>query len=121
MLLLPARRCSSISRRLRQGEGRGGASGAGDRCGTTRRAAGSRPQAGPSPVAELSDGAIIVAAGEAYTVALGRAFLRSGQGYQAARQIPRADGLLTPLSTLLAIRAGYRPMLHPDIEENLRF
>jgi hypothetical protein len=32
-----------------------------------------------------------------------------------ARQIPRADGLLTPPSTLLAIRAGYRPALHPDL------
>jgi hypothetical protein len=31
-----------------------------------------------------------------------------------ARQIPRADGLLTP-STLLAIRVRYRPPLHPDL------
>ena len=73
------------------------------------------------PVAELPDGAVIVAAGQAYTIADGRAFLWSKQGYQAARQIHRADGLLTPPSTLLAIRAGYRPVLHPDIEENLRF
>ncbi len=73
------------------------------------------------PVAELPDGAVIVAAGEAYTIAHGRAFLWSEQGYQAARQICRADGLLTPPSTLLAIRAGYRPVLHPDIEENPHF
>src|SRR5215467_7285487 len=46
------------------------------------------------PVAELPDGAVIVAAGEAYTIAHGRAFLWSGQGYQAARQIRRADGVL---------------------------
>jgi hypothetical protein len=70
------------------------------------------------PVAELPDGAVIVAAGEAYTIAHGRAFLWSEQGYLAARQIRCADGLLTPPSTLLAIRAGYRPVLHPDIEEN---
>lgn len=69
------------------------------------------------PVAELPDGAVIVAAGEAYTIAHGRAFLWSEQDYQAARQIHRADGLLTPPSTLLAIRAGYRPVLHPDIEK----
>jgi hypothetical protein len=25
------------------------------------------------------------------------------------------DGLLTPPPTLLAIRAGYRPVLHPDL------
>ena len=73
------------------------------------------------PVAELPDGAVIVAAGEAYTVAHGRAFLWGEQGYQAARQIRRADGLLTPPSTLLAIRTGYRPVLHPDIEENPHF
>jgi hypothetical protein len=73
------------------------------------------------PVTELPDGAVIVAAGEAYTIAHGRAFLWSEQGYQAARQIRRADGSLTPPSTLLAIRAGYRPVLHPDIEENPDF
>jgi hypothetical protein len=73
------------------------------------------------PVAELPDGVVIVADGEAYTIARGRAFLWSGQGYQDTRQIRRADGLLTPPSTLLAIRAGYRPMLHPDIEENPHF
>jgi hypothetical protein len=73
------------------------------------------------PVTELPDGAVIVAAGEAYTIAHGRAFLWSEQGYQAARQIRRAYGLLTPPSTLLAMRAGYRPVLHPDIEENPDF
>ena len=80
-----------------------------------------RVHAIPDPVAELPDGAVIMAAGEAYTIAHGRAFLWSGQGYQAARQLSRADGLLTPPSTLLAIRAGYRPVLHPDIEENPHF
>jgi len=57
----------------------------------------------------------------AYTIAHGHAFLWSEQGYQAARQIRRAAWLLTPPSTLLAIRAGYRPVLHPDIEENPHF
>jgi hypothetical protein len=66
------------------------------------------------PVTELPDGAVVVAAGEAYTIAHGRAFLWSEQGYQAARQLSRADGLLTPPSTLLAIRAGYRPLLQGD-------
>ena len=59
---------------------------------------------------------MIAAAGEAYTVARGCAFRWSDQGYEAARQIAQADGLLTPPSTLLAIRAGYRPALHPDLE-----
>jgi hypothetical protein len=73
------------------------------------------------PVAELPDGAVIFSAGEAYTVAHGRAFRWSEQGYQVARQICRADGLLTPPSTLRAIRAGYRPVLHPDLEANPDF
>jgi hypothetical protein len=73
------------------------------------------------PIGELLDGAVVVAASGAYTIAQGRAFRWSEQGYQAARQIPRADGLLTPPSTLLAIRAGYRPVLHPDLGANPHF
>jgi hypothetical protein len=60
----------------------------------------------PGPIAELPDGAVIAASGEAYTMAHGRAFRSAEHGYQAARQIPVADGLLTPPSTLLTIRAG---------------
>jgi hypothetical protein len=66
-------------------------------------------------VHELPDGAMIAAAGEAYTIARGRAFRCTEQGYEPAVEIPRADGLLTPPSTLGAIGAGYRPVLHPDI------
>ena len=80
-----------------------------------------RVHAVPGPVAELPDGAVIVAAGEAYTIAHGRAFCWNAQGYQAAQQIPRADGLLTPPSTLRAIRAGYSPVLHPDLDANPHF
>jgi hypothetical protein len=68
------------------------------------------------PIDELPDGAMIAAAGEAYTLAGGRAFRWTAQGYEAAGQIPRADGLLTPPSTLGALRAGYRPVLHPAID-----
>lgn len=67
-------------------------------------------------VDELPDGAVIAAAGEAYTIARGRAFRWTAQGYQLAAEMPRADGLLTPPSTLGAISAGYRPVLHPDID-----
>ena len=70
----------------------------------------------PGPIAELPDGTVIAAVGEAYTIVQGRSFRWSEQGYQSARQIRRADGLLTPPSTFLAIRAGYRPALHPDLE-----
>lgn len=72
----------------------------------------------PGPTDELPDGAMIAADGAAYTLARGRAFRWTEQGYSAAREIPRADGLLTPPSTLLTMRAGYRPLLHPDIAKD---
>jgi hypothetical protein len=75
-----------------------------------------RLHAVPGNVSELPDGAVITADGAAYTLARARAFRWTEQGYQPAQEIPRADGLLTPPSTLLAIRAGYRPVLHPAIE-----
>jgi hypothetical protein len=74
-----------------------------------------RLHAMPGDVDGLPDGAVIAAAGEAYTMVRGRAFRWSNQGYEATPTISRADGLLTPPSTLLAIRAGYRPVLHPAI------
>ena len=77
-----------------------------------------RIRAIPGSIDELPDGAVIAAAGEAYTIARGRAFRWSEQGYQPARQMPLADGLLTPPSTLLAMRVGYRPLLHPDLQAN---
>jgi len=75
-----------------------------------------RLHAVPGDVSKLPDGAVIAAAGEAYTIARGRAFRWGAQGYERVWEISRADGLLTPPSTLLAIRAGYRPALHPAIE-----
>jgi hypothetical protein len=77
-----------------------------------------RLHAVPSEVSELPGGAVIAVAGEAYTIARGRAFRWSAQGYEAVWEISRPDGLLTPPSTLLAIRAGYRPVLHPAIENS---
>ena len=64
----------------------------------------------------LPDGAVVSAAGEAYTIVQGRAFRWTARGYKAARGVPRIDGLLTPPSTLLAMGAGYRPVLHPDAQ-----
>lgn len=69
---------------------------------------------------ELPDGAMIVAAAEAYILAHGRAFRWTAYGYGGPMKIPRADALLTPPSTLRALRCGYRPVLHPSLDE-LRF
>jgi len=70
----------------------------------------------PGPADELPDGSVIAAAGNAYILARGRAFRWTAQGYEGSLQIPRADVLLTPPSTLGALRAGYRPVLHPSID-----
>jgi hypothetical protein len=70
----------------------------------------------PGGMDELPDGTVIAAAGEAYTLAQGRAFRWTVRGYEAPVGIPRANAVLTPPSTLGALRAGYRPMLHPSID-----
>ncbi len=36
-------------------------------------------------------------------------------GYDPPELLHQADGLLTPPSTLMALRAGYRPVFHPSI------
>lgn len=69
----------------------------------------------PGPVHALPAGAVIAAGGEAYTVAGGRLFRWTERGYAPLHEPPRSDGLLTPPSTLAAIRAGYRPVLHPAL------
>jgi hypothetical protein len=69
----------------------------------------------PRPIGDLPDGAVIAAAGEAYTIAYGRAFRWSELGYQAAREVPHADGLLTHpqrcSQSALATGRRYTPIL----------
>ncbi len=65
------------------------------------------------PPAELPDGAMIVLSGDAYLVAGGLASRWTESGYQPPRRLSRADGLLTPPSTLATLAAGYRCVLHP--------
>lgn len=67
------------------------------------------------PVSELPDGAFVVSAGEAFAVVGGLAFRWTASGYLDSMELSRADGLLTPPSTLQVLRAGYRPVLHPDL------
>jgi hypothetical protein len=70
----------------------------------------------PGPLAELPDGAVVVAAGSAFTLRSGRAYRWTNQGYAAPERLRCADGLLTPQSTLMALRSGYRPVIHPSID-----
>lgn len=69
-----------------------------------------------SPVEDLPDGAMIAAEGAAFVVAGGRAYRWSAAGYRLTLDLPFVDGLLTPPSTLRALIAGYRPVLHPSLE-----
>ncbi len=71
----------------------------------------------PGPLCDLPDGAVIAASGSAFTIASGQqAFRWTEHGYEAPRKLRRADGMLTPPSSFMALCAGYRPILHPALE-----
>jgi hypothetical protein len=67
------------------------------------------------PLAALPDGAMVVAAGAAFLLRSGRAYQWTSEGYAPPVQLQRADGLLTPPSTLRVLRAGYQPEFHPSL------
>ena len=66
----------------------------------------------PAPLDQLPDGAMVALDGESYLIAQGRALLWSPAGYREAQSAPAGAMLLTPPSTLRALSAGYRPLLH---------
>ena len=66
----------------------------------------------PCAIEELPDGAMVAAGGESYLIAQGRALRWSFAGYNAVDSKPSDAHLLTPPSTVQALRAGYRPVLH---------
>jgi hypothetical protein len=72
----------------------------------------------PLPVAlkQLPDGAMIQEGVESYLIARGRMLLWSPAGYREAKHAIKDAALLTPPSTLRALMAGYKPLLHPSAE-----
>ncbi len=64
------------------------------------------------PPHALPDGAMVQANGECYLIAGGEALRWSFDGYRAVRAPLVAPQLITPPSTLRALAAGYRPLLH---------
>jgi hypothetical protein len=66
-----------------------------------------------APLRSLPDGAMIAAGDRAFVVVGGLPLLWSPRGYRRV-DAAKPDGLLTPPSTLAALRAGYRPDLHPS-------
>ena len=66
----------------------------------------------PRPLEQLPDGAMVQDGNESYLVLQGRALAWSPAGYREPRSAPQDAMLLTPPSTLRALGAGYRPVLH---------
>jgi hypothetical protein len=69
------------------------------------------------PPKELPDGAMVQEGMESYLIAQGRALQWSPDGYRKVAGAIRNVMLLTPPSTLRALSAGYRPVLHPSVVE----
>jgi hypothetical protein len=70
----------------------------------------------PMPVAQLPDGAMVQQGEESFLILQGRALQWSMGGYQKIEAALDDAMLLTPPSTLRALNAGYRPVLHPSAQ-----
>jgi hypothetical protein len=68
------------------------------------------------PLAALPDGAVVAIGEGAFTLRAGLAHRWTGEGYAPPQRLASAEWLLTPPSTVLALQAGYRPVLHSSIE-----
>ena len=80
-----------------------------------RRPAGGARVTYPAPLSELPDGVFVVHQGESWLVKDGGLRRWTPAGYtERAGQFSGPAAVLTPRSTVAAIRAGYRPLLHPS-------
>jgi len=68
----------------------------------------------PTSLAALPDGAMVQAGDDSFVIAGGRPLQWSFAGYRAVEAVPDCVQLLTPPSTVRALAAGYRPVLHPS-------
>ena len=68
----------------------------------------------PMPLAQLPDGAMVQQDEESFLVVQGRALKWSPAGYASGACELSEPMLLTPPSTLRAMRAGYKAVLHPS-------
>jgi hypothetical protein len=73
----------------------------------------------PMPLQQLPDGAMVQAGTESYLITQGAALLWSPGGYRRPQNALTEAMLLTPPSTLRALSAGYRPVLHTSAVELL--
>src|SRR5215217_1679478 len=68
----------------------------------------------PVPLVQLPDGVMVQDGSDSFLILHGRAMVWSPAGYREAPRAPEHTMLLTPPSTLRAMSAGYRPVLHPS-------
>ena len=69
------------------------------------------------PLSELPDGAMLQEGMQSHLIVRGRALTWSPAGYREAQNAIWGGMLLTPPSTLRALTAGYRPVLHKSAME----
>jgi hypothetical protein len=70
----------------------------------------------PMPVTELPDGAMVQAGDVSILIVQGRVLRWSMASYSETKTAIENAMLLTPPSTLRALDAGYRPVLHPSVK-----
>jgi hypothetical protein len=73
----------------------------------------------PGPISDLPCGAMLWADADCYLKADGGMFRWSPDGYHVVLASPKDPRLLTPPSTVRALAAGYRPVLHPGIDTGM--
>jgi hypothetical protein len=73
----------------------------------------------PEPTARLPDGAMVRAGDASYLIVQGRALQWSFDGYRETDADLREAHLITPPSTVQALKAGYRAVLHGSAGERI--
>jgi hypothetical protein len=68
----------------------------------------------PTRLERLPEGTMVREGDDSFLIAQGRAYLWSPAGYAKATRALDHAMLLTPPSTVRALSAGYRPVLHPS-------
>jgi hypothetical protein len=71
----------------------------------------------PMRLKQLPDGAMVQAAEASFLIVKGRTLRWSPAGYREAQGLIESAMLLTPPSTLRALAAGYRPVLHGSAQQ----
>jgi hypothetical protein len=79
-----------------------------------RLASAKRLHALPMPIAKLPDGAMVQAGEKSFLIVGGKPLLWTSSGYHPVQGGLDDAKLLTPPSTMRAISAGYRAVLHPS-------